>query len=423
MQEKSKNSSSLLVSKTENSFSRWSAGFSGLFWELERTRSRLKILNQWRHPLLGDNTARLLKDSQYRQQVVYRKDQHLFFEFWDVIASGTQAEIIFRVQPSGKQGNLFFLLQGWSHSGSPAILSGILQELPPVLLAENFMNEQSCGYLPQASYPVLEVDFNAKIVKISNQSASELFKATILGNEGITPLEDILPGNMQNGLWQKIFSMETNSWAGILTFSDLYGSIFNAQVRISPFANNFFRIAFMRIFPDQHYGTLEERRYTSILLEKVEHSSSLKESLEILLYNQLPDCVDGILFSDIKSSQGVVRVYGVGTPFAKMQWGATYAYEGTIALEIERYDLPFLIVEDTQDSIKSIDWVLFNPYGIRSYFAKPFYKRKRLHAVLILCSSSPQHFSFDKQAQMENQYTPIYKAFERAIHLWRNVLK
>ena len=53
---------SLVAPRAESIFSRWSAGFSGLFWEFERTKSRLKILNQWRHPLLGENTARLQRD-------------------------------------------------------------------------------------------------------------------------------------------------------------------------------------------------------------------------------------------------------------------------------------------------------------------------------------------------------------------------
>lgn len=411
---------SLVAPRAESIFSRWSAGFSGLFWEFERTKSRLKILNQWRHPLLGENTARLLKDSQYRQQVVCKSDWHLFFEFWDVIASGTQAEIVFRVQSPAQQGKLFFWLQGWSHLGSSEILSGILQELPSVLLTENFMNEQSCQYFFQASYPVLEVDFYDKTVTLANQAAIELFQASVPENGEKIVLEDILPGRVENCSWQDCFPMAGKSWAGIQTFKDICGTVFNAQVRINMVKNNFFRVVFMRIFHEQYYSDVEEKRYASMLIDKIKKSSSLKESLEILLYNYFPDCMDGILFSDIKSSQGIVRVYGAGKPFTKMQWGATYAYDGTIALEIERYDLPFLLVEDTQDSIKSIDWVLFNPYGIRSYFAKPFYKDKRLHAVLILCSTQAQHFSSDKHIHLEKQYTPLYKAFEYAIDLWRN---
>ena len=71
-------------------------------------------------------------------------------------------------------------------------------------------------------------------------------------------------------------------------------------------------------------------------------------------------------------------MYGAGPAFRELRWGAEHAYEGTIAQDIERFGLRSLTVEDTLDSIKSIDWVLFAPHGIRSYFAKPFYTEQRL---------------------------------------------
>jgi hypothetical protein len=69
-----------------------------------------------------------------------------------------------------------------------------------------------------------------------------------------------------------------------------------------------------------------------------------------------------------------------------MEPGEMYSYEGTIAQDIERFKLDYLIVDDTLDSIKAIDWALFIPKGIRSYFARPFYGRGALRAVMILCS-------------------------------------
>ncbi len=410
----------LIVHSNEKIFMRWSSGFSGLFWEFERVKSRLRILNQWQHSSLGENTVRLLKDSQYRQQVVCQKDQHLFFEFWDVVASGTQAEIVFRVELPTTQEKLFFWLQGWGSSETPEILSGVLQELPPVLFAEYFNKERPFQYISQASYPVVEVDFQKKVAKICNQAAAELFKVSAFHSQETIALNSILSGDLQKEPWQEIFSMNGGCWSGIQTFRDLCKMPFNAQVRINGLGNHSFHIAFMRIFTKQFFGDLEEKEYSRQLLKKIKTSASLQESLEILLQTLRSDCVDGILFSDIKSNQGSIQVYGAGEVFAKMEWGAAYSYEGTIALEMERYDLPYLLVEDTQDSIKSIDWVLFNPYGVRSYFAKPFYKEKKLHAVLILCSSMPHHFSFRNRLELEKQYSPLYKAFEYAVSLWRN---
>ena len=91
------------------------------------------------------------------------------------------------------------------------------------------------------------------------------------------------------------------------------------------------------------------------------------------------------------------------------------AYEGTIAQDIERFGLRSLTVEDTLDSIKSIDWVLFAPHGIRSYFAKPFYTEQGLHAILILASIRPGSFGADA----ETRFASLMGPFERLIGAWR----
>ena len=67
------------------------------------------------------------------------------------------------------------------------------------------------------------------------------------------------------------------------------------------------------------------------------------------------------------------------------------------------------------DSIKSIDWVLFAPHGIRSYFAKPFYTEQGLHAILILASVRPGSFGADA----ETRFASLMGPFERLIGAWR----
>ena len=125
--------------------------------------------------------------------------------------------------------------------------------------------------------------------------------------------------------------------------------------------------------------------------------------------------LDGLLFSDIQSHKGQVVVYGAGPAFRELRWGAEHAYEGTIAQDIERFGLRSLTVEDTLDSIKSIDWVLFAPHGIRSYFAKPFYTEQGLHAILILASLRPGSFGADA----ETRFASLMGPFERLIGAWR----
>ena len=108
-------------------------------------------------------------------------------------------------------------------------------------------------------------------------------------------------------------------------------------------------------------------------------------------------------------------MYGAGPAFRELRWGAEHAYEGTIAQDIERFGLRSLTVEDTLDSIKSIDWVLFAPHGIRSYFAKPFYTEQGLQAILILASLRPGSFGADA----ETRFASLMGPFERLIGAWR----
>lgn len=120
------------------------------------------------------------------------------------------------------------------------------------------------------------------------------------------------------------------------------------------------------------------------------------------------------MFSDIQSARGKVEVYGVGRLFASLEWGAAHAYEGTIAQDIERFSLESLIVEDTLDSIKSIDWAMFIPCGVRSYFAKPFYSAEGLHAVLIFAFSRPSPGGIS-----EVSFRHLYEPFARLVAGWR----
>ena len=120
------------------------------------------------------------------------------------------------------------------------------------------------------------------------------------------------------------------------------------------------------------------------------------------------------MFSDIQSARGKVQVYGVGRLFSSLEWGASHAYEGTIAQDIERFSLDSLMVEDTLDSIKSIDWAMFIPCGVRSYFAKPFYAAEGLHAVLIFAFGAPSPGGVSEAA-----FRPLYEPFARLVASWR----
>jgi len=159
--------------------------------------------------------------------------------------------------------------------------------------------------------------------------------------------------------------------------------------------------------------------------EKLSAVTDLKSMLEILLYNPYKNLqYDGIIYSDVQVRKGIVSVYGVGAILNNLKFGETFSYEGTIAENIEQYKLEYLIVEDTIASIKAIDWALFIPHGVRSYYARPFYERDFLRSVLILCSGHANSFSEEKLADyqlLDAPFTALLKKWRKALRTRKRV--
>jgi hypothetical protein len=144
---------------------------------------------------------------------------------------------------------------------------------------------------------------------------------------------------------------------------------------------------------------------------------SMSGMLEALIEHQPPGKItDSVLYSHISSSRDIVIVWGVGEPFRNLGEGARFPYEGTIAENIDTYHLPYLIVENTLESIKPIDWALFIPSGVQSYLAVPFYEEGILKTVLIFCSRKAHAF----QESHYRLYTCLYESFAEFLPEWRN---
>lgn len=153
-----------------------------------------------------------------------------------------------------------------------------------------------------------------------------------------------------------------------------------------------------RVVEEQHFDNAQ------IFLKKAEPSpivppAGSKSEINIsdaltVMHEQLhqQEHTDGLLFSDVQIPKNKVDVYYSGKAFEGAVQGEVFPLKGTIAQDIERYHLKFLIVDDTLDSIKPIDWALFVPWGIRSYYAKPYYDRGVLRSVVIICSKKTAMF-------------------------------
>lgn len=387
-------------------FSLWASGFPGLLWEIEHRRSRIRLLNDWTLPSLGENTSRLLKDVQFRRRVVMKSDHTLLVEFWEMVTSRQPAMVTFRLNASSQQS---YLLQGWPDPHNAEKYFGMLKDS---VLPASFVANGAAGTcqlaLGRAQYPVLVLSLDDREIVTCNEAAQVLFDGAARGG-GEFMLEDIAPGEMGETLLRvSRKALDEEIWAGTLMLRSGTGSILGSKVRISPCSTgtDIVRIALLNIPETPASCAL------SPFVEPGQMPLSLREGLEKLLA-RCPE-VEGLMFSDIQSVRGMVEVYGVGRLFSSLAWGASHAYEGTIAQDIERFSLDSLIVEDTLDSIKSIDWAMFIPCGVRSYFAKPFYSSEGLHAVLIFAFSTPSPGGVS-----DASFRSLYEPFARLVAHWR----
>lgn len=394
---------------------RWATDFPGLLWQVELPKSKLYSFNSWQHPLLGQNTSLLLKDRNYRKQVIHRDDRASVEEFWDSMFGLESAAVSFRLKE--QMGNPL-ILQGWARQQDSQVYCGMLQYDKPL---ENRDEAQDAVAAERNIFrlklPTLIVDLNKNLVIKRNHAADSLFSKH--SGQALS-LHDIFPGRLLDKFPELAqAALEHEVWSGSLSFVSNTGMNFTALVKISDCTHNgvtLLRIAFQKMPRHTQLVNMPETLMDEgSLAQSVQDSSSLKEALSIFLTGCSLPGVDGLMFSDIHIPEGLVQVYAVGTPFTSISWGAEHAYEGTIAQDIERFNLSSLIVDDTRDSIKSIDWVLFNPQGVRSYFAKPFFEGTKLHAVLIFTSNTPGAFPADS----DRLFSPIYPFFSYALERWR----
>lgn len=390
----------------------WLADFPGLIWSMDLLRSRLVVLNEWPCPGLGEEAPRLLKDARFRKEVVRREYVPLFVEFWDMATSRQSAAVSFRLRKERGANLPPLILQGWPDGENTAVYHGFLKEaFLPVSYAVKGRSGSCQMALGVAGYPVFALNAHSGEIPTCNAKARELFAAATPGE--MPALRDIAPDEHTAGLLAAAaLALKDDVWAGTLLFRSGAGNPFSAKVRLTPCGSgdSMVRVALLKVLGQALAATGEEKGVAPEVAQ-----FSLRDGLAALLAAHASE-LDGLIFSDILSLQGRVEVYGVGEPFADLAWGAAHSYEGTIAQDIEQFGLTSLVVDDTLDSVKSIDWVLFSPRGVRSYFAKPFFGRHGLHAVLILTSRRARAFGADA----EQRFADLLEPFRLLIENWRS---
>lgn len=387
-------------------FLQWRKAFPGLLWSICQRESRLEVFTRWRDA--GFDAQQFLKNAAFRKQAVIEQDYPLLVEFWDMIHAGRPAAAIFRLKYENVRNPL--ILQGWPESRD--VYSGFLKEafLPGGYTSACYDAQlQMC--VGDADYPVFTVDLKKQKLGDANSAARVLFGGEEQAERALV-LDDVVP----QSLWKNFFvaaekATAHDAWSGKLLLGNGERGLFSAHVRLTSWGepgNKMVRAALVNV----DARPVEPERDNAFTL----CMKGLRPALEGL-YSLCKPGVDGLMLSHIQMGNGRVAVYGVGPVFDGLEWGTLHAYEGTIAQDIQRYGLSSLIVENTLDSVKSIDWALFAPLGVRSYFARPFYLEHGLHAVLILAGKRKRAFGADA----ESLYADVAAAFGRLVSSWKNL--
>ena len=407
--------------------------FPALLWRIEIIRSRIEYLNRYMVAGLNEKTALFLKSAEIRKNVVFQEDAILLDSFMEAMKRGKNAETIVRIHGANEE-TAWLKLVGWLPSRDVRYYMGYLMDVTDRIKVLRGMIERESEMqlmIELSDMPVVLVDLDTKMVLSQNAAALQLFMYSPDELRGLH-ISDLFHHGM-TGILRSLYEeiLFARKWRGKALFERKTKSVFSAEASVLSLLlkdRRILRIALAGIeaaSPAGAFASLASTAETkngllaqreSELRRVLEGQSELPVILETLFHCQLPRFpFDAILFSDIHAKKNRVFVCSFGEPFASTAQGEMYAYEGTIAQDIERFRLDSLIVDDTIDSIKAIDWALFIPKGIRSYGAKPVYRRGVLRDVMILCSLRPNAFT----SEAMDAYTFFLEPFRRAIQAWR----
>ncbi|MBL0378418.1 MAG: hypothetical protein JKP90_01915 [Desulfofustis sp. PB-SRB1] len=402
--------------------------FPALLWRIEILKSRIEFFNQNHNVAPGIDGTLFLKNMGYRNDRLLPEDQHLVETFMSMVKEGKTAATVFRVR-NRDDGVSWLKLTGAVNRRDPAYYYGFLLNVDDTVSVIK-------GYLDvdlelelmveDADNPVFIFDYNHLDLVTANPSARKTFG---IEEAEFTKLflNDFYRHSTRQAFEEIIKTLPlSRKWSGKLKFQSTDKRIMvNAETIIRYMVHKGRRLLRVSLQNPETKKALKSEetgantRDMAELEKNLSGLADIDEIMETCLESPLVSgrC-EGIVFSDVHVRKNLVAVYSAGQPFAGMKRAETFSYNGTIAEDINRYTLDYLVVDDTQDSIKPIDWALFVPRGIRSYFAMPFYSRTVLRTVLILCSTAPGRFS----GKDPEEFTGMLETMNTAIRSWRRHL-
>jgi PAS domain-containing protein len=426
---------------TSDEFSNFIDYFPALLWRIDIVENKIEYLNNHHITGLGEKSGLILQNMNFSRNIVLEADFYLLEQFMQAVRDGRTAATIFRIQLD--TGNIVWIkVTGTPYRTNPRFYLGYMLDVSDTVGIVQEITERDAeqmAMIETLDYPVILLNAENNAIMAHNAAAREVFGYRPGEFSRLTTYRLFHAGTRYqlNRIFEAV--VFEKKWEGQLVFQTQRQATFTGDTTIRCLVVHGNRICRLSIHGIAKDAALEgsgtdragthaaelptagtDADYRRRLTAQVENETDMPRILSILLHHP-PDGVhfDAIIYSDVYTKRNRVVVYTAGKALEAMQQGEVFPYAGTIAENIDRYGLDHLIMEDTFSSIKAIDWALFIPHGIRSYFAKPFYERKTMRSVLIICSTERNRFS---EAAI-HRYALLNAPFLKGLKNWRRATK
>ncbi|MDJ0932885.1 hypothetical protein [Breoghania sp.] len=370
-----------------------------VIWRADLVENKIDFLNN--HVIWGldDDVGQLLQDPTVAEKMLAADDHSVFERFQKRLHQNQPVSEVLRAR--GRDGVMRWLyILGSPDPERSFCYVGLLADCTS--LANAILRRGShaglAEHLELFSNPVFMVHVGTGEVVATNGATRRRFGIDLRSRQIL--LDDLLGDNAEAYLRdiyeQLLFDL---SWNGLLEIRTATGDTLACTARVRAYDRDGRHLLWFSLTPRVHAPPEDMFRRPALPKDcerRLAAATSLDDLLNVIVdYQPEPGRVDAALMSQIFISRGQVVVTGVGEPFNDLHENHTHSYAGSIAENIVLYNLDHLIVSDTSKNIKPIDWALFIPRGIRSYFAVPFFYKQVLRDVVILCSTAPSAFAPD----------------------------
>lgn len=393
-----------------------------LFWRLDLSRRTFSSRNQCPEVLLCAEDCRFFKDRGYRERLVHPEDRIPLEQALACFSERRPVQLVFRIQQDEHKIH-WYKLSGWPTEDF-RYYDGAVEELSEQTIndLQKIFEQQNRVLLEHADvpYPIALFLWPDCRLQKANLPYAELLGLTPRTNRKVR-LNDLLNSDINLPALLEALISDRQLTTELTLLAD-GGATLKATCRLEYFwheGQSYLRMAVLEQGPKKRTGKQQgDKKQISQLCEQLADCWSIDAMLEkIYQSRELFPGLDAVMYSDIYARKNRVVVYARGELKEPLEQGSQFPYTGTIAENIEKENLEYLIVEDTQRSIKAIDWMLFVPKGIYSYIAKALYVRGAMRTVLIFCSQQKNSFS-EHQVEAVNQ---IAKAFHKQLKKIRRI--